>query len=1057
MKELMAYFHPLEPTLDFGALDAAVLSVWEQERTFLKSVERRPVSNSYVFYDGPPFATGLPHYGHVITSIIKDVIPRVFTMNGCRVERRFGWDCHGVPVEFELEKELHLQGKADIERMGVAAFNEACRSIVLRYTQEWESVVTRVGRWVDFRNDYKTMDLAFMETVWWVFKRLWDMGLVYKDYKVVHYSWRLATPLSNFEATLDDAYREREDPAVTVKFQLEGHDCHVLAWTTTPWTLPSNMALAVNPDMAYAKVRYTPQAGKEQCLILASDLTRFVLDGPYEIEAEFRGERLVGRRYEPLLPYFRDLKEQGAFRIIAGDFVTSDEGTGVVHLAPAFGEDDFAAAKAEGIPLVNPVDDAGRFTKPVQDFAGMNVFDANPSIIQKLKAEGQLFSQETILHAYPHDWRTDTPLIYRAIPSWYVNVTAFKERMLANNEKIAWYPSHVKRGAFGQWLENARDWAISRNRYWGTPIPVWSCDTCEHTSVMGSLEELQEASGNREIKDIHCHFVDDIEIPCPECHSTLRRVPEVLDCWFESGSMPYGQVHYPFENQEWFDENFPADFIVEYIGQTRGWFYTLIVLSSALFDQPPFRNALVHGVLLAEDGRKMSKRLRNYPEPTEIMDLYGADALRLYLMHHPVIDANDSRFDRRGVAEMLRKFIIPVWNAFSFLTRYADIEGWRPAEPGHEAAKSSETPLDRWVRSRVYRLSYQVGDALRAYDLRGAVASLLTFVDDLNNWYIRRSRARFWKATWDEDKLMAFETLHEVLVLLSTITAPLAPFATEVIFKNLTGQESVHLVDWPEPDRRRIDPQLEEKMDIVRQIASLGLAARAKAGIKLRQPLVKVGIRTDWTLDNQDLELIRDELNVKQVELWADVEQYATVIAKPNPAVLGPKYKGDTPRIIQAARAGEFEELADGRIKIGGSDAWTLPREDVEIHYEGNPGYACEASQDLVVVLDVQVTQELEREGLAREIVRHIQILRKEANYRIDERITAGVFTTDPKVLEVLSRHDGYIRSETLSEKLLTADDQDWDALQQVRVNNAEVRFAVRGTRANSPSLTGPE
>lgn len=1061
MKDRMSYFFPVEPTVDFAALDEAVLTFWEEEEIFFKSVKRRPVSNSYVFYDGPPFATGLPHYGHVITSIIKDVIPRYFTMTGCRVERRFGWDCHGVPVEYELEKELDLQGRADIEHMGIAAFNEACRGIVLRYTREWESVVTRVGRWVDFRNDYKTMDLPFMESVWWVFKRLWDMGLIYQDYKVVHYSWRLATPLSNFEATLDDAYRERLDPAITVKFKLDGEDCYILAWTTTPWTLPSNMALAVNPGMTYCRVRYKAQ-GEETCLILASDLARFVLEGPYEVEAEFDGSQLVGRTYQPLLPYFRDMRDKGGFRVIGGDFVSSEEGTGVVHIAPAFGEDDFTAARAEGIPIVNPVDDDGCFTEAVHDLVGVNVFDANPAIIETLEAEGKLFSRETILHPYPHDWRTDTPLIYRAIPSWYVNVTAFKEQMLSNNEKIHWYPDHVKGGAFGRWLENARDWAISRNRYWGTPIPVWRCKGCEHLRVIGSVQELRDASGVRDLADIHRHFVDDIRIQCPECGDSMYRVPEVLDCWFESGSMPYAQAHYPFENREWFEDNFPADFIVEYIGQTRGWFYTLIVLSSALFDQPPFKNALAHGVLLAEDGRKMSKRLRNYPEPTEIMDRFGADALRLYLMNHPVIGANDSRFDRKGVAEMLRRFIIPVWNAFSFLTRYADIENWRPTQDERrsefevqddvvgdtEPGWASEMELDRWIRSRVYRLPYGVGDALQAYDLRGAVDSLLTLVNDLNNWYIRRSRERFWKATWDEDKLMAFQTLHEVLVLLSKTMAPLAPFVAEVIYKNLTGKESVHLADWPAPDRARIDARLEERMDVVRQVASLGLAARTKAGIKVRQPLAKVGVWTHRSLNQDDLRLIRDELNVKQVERLADVKQHATMIAKPDPAVVGPRYKGETSGIMNAAKAGDFEQLADGRIRIARNDGWILKREDVEIHYEGKPGYACEASQEIVVLLDVQITDELEREGLARELVRHIQRLRKEADYRIDERIITGVFASAAKVLEVLSTHGQYIRSETLSKELMMTDDGDWDATDDVQLDRVDVKIAVKRYRS---------
>ena len=701
MKKLMSYLHPVPPKVNFAQLEEAIIDFWETNDTFQKSVDRHPVEKSYVFYDGPPFATGLPHYGHIMTSIIKDVVPRFFTMQGRRVERRFGWDCHGVPVEFEMEKELGLNGRADIEAMGVANFNEACRGIVLRYTKEWESVVRRVGRWVDFENDYKTMNPEYMESVWWVFKQLWEKGLIYKDYKVVHYSWRLSTPYSNFEATLDDAYRERQDPSVVVKFKLADEDAAILAWTTTPWTLPSNMALAVHPDMTYVVV----SNGSGETLILAQELVdQNFKEGDYTLQGELKGADLVGRRYEPLLPYFSHLKDEGAFRVLGGEFVSAEDGTGIVHIAPAFGEEDFFVARSEGVPMVNPVDDNGEFTAEVSDFSGQNVFEANPNIIRHLKAEGKLFSQKTIVHNYPHDWRTDTPLIYRAIPSWYVNVSAFKERMLAANQKVAWYPNHVKDGAFGKWLEGARDWAISRNRFWGAPIPVWQCQAtdCSAEVVVGSVAELKELSGKDDIPDLHSHFVDEITFPCPDCGAEMRRVPEVLDCWFESGSMPYGQIHYPFENADWFHDNFPADFIVEYIGQTRGWFYTLIVLSTALFDQPPFLNAIAHGILLGSDGRKMSKRLRNYPDVDEVLTNYGADALRLYLMGHPVIDGNDSSVAEAGMADMLRHFIIPMWNAFSFFTRYADIDGWRP----EDRQPDLETDLDHWIRSRTYALAY---------------------------------------------------------------------------------------------------------------------------------------------------------------------------------------------------------------------------------------------------------------------------------------------------------------------------------------------------------------
>ncbi len=1038
MKAFMAYFSPTPPKADFDALDQAVLGFWAENKTFEKSVAGRPIEKSYVFYDGPPFATGLPHFGHIMTSIIKDVVPRFFTMQGRRVERRFGWDCHGVPVEFEMEKELGLGGRADIEEMGIANFNEACRGIVLRFTQEWQEVITRIGRWVDFDNDYKTMNPAYMETIWWVFKTLYEKDLIYRDYKVVHYSWRLSTPYSNFEATLDDAYRERQDPSVVVKFQLEDEESKLLAWTTTPWTLPSNMGLAVSPDVTYVKLK----TGEGETYILAKNLLdQHFKDGAYEVLAEFGGEALVGKSYQPLLPYFSAQKAEGAFRIIQGDFVSDTDGTGIVHLAPAFGEEDFMAGRANGIPMVNPVNDTGDFTAEVIDFAGLNVFEANRPIVQKLKVDGSLFSQKTIVHAYPHDWRTDTPLIYRAIPSWYVDVTKIKDKMQAANQQINWFPNHVKDGAFGKWLEGSRDWALSRNRYWGAAIPIWTCDSCEAEQVIGSVAELEELSGRTNIEDLHRHFIDDITIPCRRCGGMMQRVPEVLDCWFESGSMPYGQIHYPFESKAWFDDNFPADFIVEYIGQTRGWFYTLVVLGAALFDGPPFQNAMAHGILLGEDGRKMSKRLRNYPDVDETIQKYGADAIRLYLMYHPVLDGNDSSIDEAGMAEMLRRFVIPVWNAFSFLTRYAEIDHWRPVQETHLAGL---TDLDHWIRSRTYALAYQVADALENYNLRGAVGLLLDYIDDLNNWYIRRSRDRFWKSEKDDDKLAAYETLHEVMVLLCQVAAPLAPFFTELMYKNLTGDESVHLTDWPRPDQTAIDADLNARMAEIRQMASLGLAARAKAEIKVRQPLAKATVRTAYHLTEYDVAMLLDELNVKALETVDDVSEYAVPVAKPNARIIGPKFGKATPQIMKAAKANQFEVMPDGRYKVAGNDDWVLDSEVINVHFEGKEGFACETKEDLVVVLDTQVTEALKREGLARDLVRHIQTLRKEADYKLDDRIVVGVFSEDDRLYATLTAFESYIQAETLAISLVTEAAADWEVEKKVTLDALSVDMAVK-------------
>ena len=1044
MKELMSYLHPVEPSVDLPALERQVLATWAEEDTFRKSVEQRPVARSYVFYDGPPFATGLPHYGHILTSVIKDLIPRFQTMCGRRVERRFGWDCHGVPAEYETEQALGLEGKEEIERIGMAAFNEACRSIVLRYTREWERIVTRIGRWVDFQNDYKTMDPSFMESVWWAFKQLWEAGLIYRDYKVVHYSWRLSTPYSNFEATLDDAYREREDPAVAVPFRLDGEEeVYLLAWTTTPWTLPSNMALAVGPDTTYWQVRSARDGREADYIVAQARVHDWFPRGTYERVAEFEGQALVGRAYRPLMPYFAHLEDEGAFVVVGADCVSTEEGTGIVHLAPAFGEDDFYAAKENGIPLVNPVDDGGRFTEEVPDFAGMNVFDANPAIVTHLADEGKLFAQGTVVHSYPHDWRTDTPLIYRAVPSWYVDVTALKERMLAANTQINWVPAHLGQGAFHNWLANARDWAISRSRYWGTPIPAWECAACGHTLVVGSVAELEERSGVRGITDLHRHFIDAIAIPCPACGASMHRVPEVLDCWFESGSMPYGQAHYPFENKAWFEANFPADFIVEYTGQIRGWFYTLVVLSAALLNRAPFKNAVVHGVTLGDDGRKMSKRLHNYPDPIEIAEAYGADTLRMYLMDHPVLDGRDSRIEREGLVQAYRRFTLPLWNAFSFFTRYAAADGWRPDGQRHPGR-----PLDRWIRSRVCELTYNVADALRAYELRAATALLAAFVDDLTNWYIRRSRDRFWRAEQDEDKAAAYETLHEVLVTFAKVAAPTVPFLAEVMYRNLTGEGSIHLEDWPMPDRGAIDSALNRRMAAVRQAASLGLAARAKAGIKVRQPLAAARVRADLAFDDADLALLVDELNVKAVEQIEDVHAYADPVARLDLAVIGPRYGPETPRIAAAARAGDYRVRPDGRVVVAGNEDWTFEPELVRVHYENKPGYACETAGDMVVVLDTRLTEALRREGLARDLVRHLQDLRKEAGCRLDERVAIGVATDDPDVRRCLTEFGDTIRAETLAESLVTrpsqaALDPSWTVTRVIELGGYTVQLGL--------------
>lgn len=1043
-KDLLDYFHAVDPQVDFDALERAVSAYWAEHGTFERSVAERDVRDSYVFYDGPPFATGLPHYGHILTSIIKDVVPRFYTMLGKRVERRWGWDCHGVPIEFEIQNSLGLAGRNDIEAYGVGRFNEACKSIVLRYTEEWRKIITRIGRWVDFDNDYKTMDTTFMESVWWAFKQLWERGLIYEDYKVVHFSWRLGTPLSNFEATLDDAYRERTDPSVTARFRLadEAQPTYILAWTTTPWTLPSNMALAVNAELKYVLLE-REEAGQPVRYILAEALLdeHFKKDS-YRILERFPGATLDGRRYLPLLPYFSDKAAEGAFRVQVADFVRAEDGTGIVHIAPAFGEDDFQLSKRKGIPLVNPVDDAGAFTPPVSDYLGVNVFEANPRIVEQLRREGSLFATKKITHAYPHCWRTDTPLIYRAISSWYVRVSEHREELLRANAQINWYPENIKEGIFGNWLANARDWAISRSRYWGTPLPVWRCASCGHTEAIGSIAELEAKCGRQGINDLHRQYLDDLTWPCEKCTGTMQRVPEVLDCWFESGGMPYGQTHYPFENRAWFEKNFPADFIVEYIAQTRGWFYTLVVLSALLFDKPPFSNCIVHGNLLAADGRKMSKRLKNYPDPLEVVGRYGADALRLYLMSNPVITNQDVPFLEEGVRDAMRNVIIPLWNAFSFLTRYAELDGWRP-NPQREPAPKSE--LDRWILSLVARLARDFKAALLAYDIRSTVSLLQDFVEALTNWYIRRSRRRFWRSGDDADKRAAYETLHEALVTVSEVAAPLIPFVCEVIYKNLTGEESVHLAAWPEPAEGAIDSALLERMDTLREIVALGLSLRASANIKVRQPLRQLFVRTNRALSVGDLELVRDEVNVKQAIVLANTDAYARALGIVDQRAIGPRFRGDTQKIAAAARAGEFEVLGDGRIRVAGNERWVLAPEEMSIHYESREGYAAEARRDMVVVLDLEIDEGLRQEGLVRDLVRQVQTMRKEADYRLDDRIQLGLFGLDVALAKAVRALSDYLCEETLCTSLLTQDDgHPWDRRQAVSLGDANIEVSVR-------------
>ena len=1000
-----------------------VLKFWASERIFERSLEQRKDAPEYVFYDGPPFATGLPHYGHLLAGTIKDIVPRYQTMRGHYVKRRFGWDCHGLPVEYEVEQDLKISGKRDIETMGVDVFNERCRSIVLRYTREWREMVTRMGRWVDFDHDYKTMDPSFMESIWWVFKALWEKELIYEGHRIVPYCPRCTTPLSNFET--NQGYTDVQDPAVTIRFQLEGVErTYVLAWTTTPWTLPSNMALAVGKDIAYLKIK----DGDDTYYLAKDRVPAYYKKGAkYEVLEELTGASLVGLRYVPLFPYFAAFKAKGAFRVIAADFVSTGDGTGVVHIAPGFGEDDSRAGQVEKLPAPCPVDDEGRFTDEIPDYVGRAVKEADADIIKRLKHEGKLIHQSVIVHSYPHCWRCDTPLIYRAISAWYVRVEQIRDRIIQANSQTKWVPSHLRDGRFGKWLEQARDWNISRNRYWGTPLPVWCSDDRKEVVCVGSTAELEALSGHK-VTDLHKHFVDKIEIPSREGRGMLKRIPEVLDCWFESGAMPYAQAHYPFENRQQFESHFPADFIAEGLDQTRGWFYTLTILATALFDKPAFRNVVVNGLVLAEDGRKMSKRLKNYPDPTSMINQYGADALRLYLVNSPVVRAEDLRFSEAGVQELLRNLLIPLWNAYGFFVTYANVDGWSPEKGRLESGvrRQNENLLDRWILSSLETLSANVTESMDNYDLQNSVRPFVRFIEDLTNWYIRRSRRRFWKSQDDGDKAQAYETLYYVLVQLSKIAAPFIPFTSEAIYRNLRTAgmpDSVHLCDFPQGDSTRRDAALERQMAAVMTVVELGRTLRSAHDLKVRQPLktIHVACRNAELLASIEAlkDVLLEELNVKDAEFRAHESDFATLKVKANFARLGPKLGPLVKKaasIVAALKTEQIEVLAGGEsltVMVEGQ-ALELTLEDVIVEHLPREGSVVAAQGGIVVALDTALTPELVEEGMAREFVSKLQNMRKTADFEVTQRIRVQ-FTGDAAVKSAVMKHLDYITTETLS------------------------------------------
>ncbi len=1009
----------IEKDVEFPQLERRILARWKEEQTFKRSIEQRRDAKEYVFFDGPPFANNLPHYGHLLAGIIKDIVPRYWTMRGWRVPRRFGWDTHGLPVEMEVEKQLGIVGKG-VAEVGIERFNEACRASVLKYAREWESTVEKTGRWVDFEDRYLTMQPSFMETVWWVFRRLYDMGLIYEGYRVMPYSTGCHTPLSNFEASAD--YRDVQDPAITVTMPLlDEPDTAFLVWTTTPWTLPSNLAVAVHPEIDYVKIR---DAADGRQWILAENLVGQYFRKPedYTVIARMKGRDLSGIAYVPLFDFFAEKRAEGAFRVLVDEYVTAEDGTGIVHLAPAYGEDDFRVCAREGISLVDPIDLDGRFTEPVAPWKGMYIKEADPLIIQDLKKRGRLVRHATLVHAYPYCERSGTPLMYKAMPVWFVKVTELRERMLANNAKTNWIPENLRDGRFGKWLEGARDWNISRNRYWGTPIPIWRCPECGALDVIGSIAQLEERSGEK-VTDLHMHRIDHLEWTCPKCEKgRMHRVPEVLDCWFESGAMPYAQHHYPFENRERVEAGLPADFIAEGLDQTRGWFYTLMVLSTALFDRPAFSNVVVNGLILAEDGKKMSKRLRNYPPPDEILDTHGADALRLYLINSGAVRAEDLRFSERGVRDVVRLALLPLWNAYNFFVTYAMIDGFDPATAPRP--ETGPDVLDAWIRSRVSTLVLEVRREMDAYRLYKVVPELLAFIDDLTNWYIRLNRRRFWQPGLGEDKLQAYWTLYDVLVTFSLVMAPFTPFLAEEIWGNLTGGEtrgdSVHLQDFPEGSAASLDPELERTFHRMQEAILLGRSLREEHKINVRQPLPALTvIHPDPELGRQFgplLGVIRDELNVKEIRFAANEADFVHLEARPNLKVLGPKL-GRKMKAVAGAIAGLSQEdlrrvAAGGTVEVEGE---TLDASCLLIARNAREGQVVAAGQELSVSLDVTITEELRAEGLAREMVNRIQRLRKDSGFEVQDRIRLRIHAADARLEAAMRMHGESVAREVLA------------------------------------------
>jgi len=1004
-------FKKLDNNPNFPKMQEEILNFWEKNDTFQKSLNKEE-GKEVVFYDGPPFPTGKPHHGTVLVSFIKDMVARYWTMKGYSVPRVWGWDCHGLPIETQAEKVLNISDKRQIEtEIGIDKFNDACYNVVSENNDAWREYVREMCRWVDYDNAYKTMNTSFMESVLWAFKECYNKGLIYQDYRVTPYCYRCETALSISDTRESDSTRPRQDTWCIAKFKIDevvnSKPVYLLAWTTTPWTLFSNMALAVNKDFDYAYVEIENEiyiAGKT----ILSKYNKIFGEEP-KIVKEIKGKVLENIKYEPLCDYFLDKKDEGAYKVILADFVELDEGVGIVHIAPAFGEDDYWTCKQNNIPLVCPVDEKGRYTEEIKDFALQNVMEVNMDVLRYLKETGKVILDGTIVHNYPHCWRCKTPLIYKAMDAWYFSIEKVKDKLIEHNEEINWIPEVVKDGRFGNWLKNARDWNISRNRYWSTPIPIWECDKCHERKVLGSIEEIKEVSGIK-LDNLHRQYMDEVTFKC-SCEGTMHRIPEVLDCWFESGSVPFAGKHYPFENKEWFDNHFPCDFIVEYTGQIRCWFYYLHVLAVALFDRPAFKNCVVHGTILAKDGKKLSKSSKNYTDPMELMKTYGTDAFRLYLFRSNAIIMNDLSFDESGIKDQVGQVLLPLYNCVNFFNSYAILDDFCPDEV---IEPSTDNELDKWILANLYNVEKQISLNMGDYQIDKYIEPIVTLIEGFSNWYLRRSRRRFWESEMTKDKRNAYETTYYVLVNICKLLAPIIPVTSEELYKHLTNEESVHLADWPNIKEKYKNDTILYETDVVQRVITLARYLREKENIKNRQPLSKL----ELTFTNQEYNSIIDnfkniiceEINVKDIKILKDVSEIALVEYLPNFKTLGPKYGSKISTISNLIKNKEFTKTEDSYIlNIEGTEE-KIDLDDIIVRYSAKDGIKVESDKDIIASLDTHLTDELKDEGMAREIVRNVQDSRKALDLEISDRIKIKF---EGNVQDIWKE---YICNETLSD-----------------------------------------